>query len=139
AMVALGVYGIILVGDTILGGGPVWWWLLVLAVGAVSALFGSLHAASSTDLKRLLAYSTTDNVGLALLAIGASGLFDATRHPQLAGLAMVAGLVLLFNHAMFKSALFLSAGSVQAATGTRDLDQLGGLLRRMPPTGGGLP
>jgi len=136
AMVALGVYGIILVGDTILGGGPVWWWLVVLAVGAVSALFGSLHAASSTDLKRLLAYSTTDNVGLALLAIGASGLFDATRHPQLAGLAMVAGLVLLFNHAIFKSALFLSAGSVQAATGTRDLDQLGGLLRRMPQTGG---
>lgn len=135
AMIALGVYGIILVGDVILGGGPLWWWLLVLAVGAASALFGSLHAASSTDLKRLLAYSTTDNVGLALLALGASGLFAATNHLQLAALAMVATLVILFNHAAFKAALFLSAGSVQVATGTRDLDLLGGLLRRMPQTG----
>ncbi|HUZ09033.1 MAG TPA: proton-conducting transporter membrane subunit [Acidimicrobiales bacterium] len=135
AMVALGVYGIILVGDVILGGGSLWWWLVVLALGAVSALFGSLHAASSTDMKRLLAYSTTDNVGLALIGLGASGLFDATRHPQLAALGLVAALVLLLNHAAFKGALFLSAGSVQSATGTRDLDQLGGLLRRMPQTG----
>ncbi len=135
AMVALGVYGIVLVGDVLLGGGSLWWWLVVLALGAVSALFGSLHAASSTDMKRLLAYSTTDNVGLALIGLGASGLFDATRHPQLAALGLVAALVLLLNHAAFKGALFLSAGSVQSATGTRDLDQLGGLLRRMPQTG----
>ena len=135
AMVALGVYGIVLVGDDLLGGGPVWWWLVVLALGGASALFGSLHAASSTDLKRLLAYSTTDNIGLALLAVGASGLFDATRHPLLAALGLVAALVLLFNHAAFKGALFLSAGSVQVATGSRDLDRLGGLLRRMPQTG----
>ena len=86
AMVALGVYGIVLVGDVLLGGGPVWWWLVVLGLGGASALFGSLHAASSTDLKRLLAYSTTDNIGLVLLALGASGLFDATRHPLLAAL-----------------------------------------------------
>jgi formate hydrogenlyase subunit 3/multisubunit Na+/H+ antiporter MnhD subunit len=135
AMVALGVYGIILVGDVILGGGPIWWWLVVLAFGATSALYGSLHAASSADLKRLLAYSTTDNVGLVLLALGASGLFDATDHLQLAALAMVAALVLLLNHALVKAALFLSAGSVLVATGTRDLDRLGGLLRRMPHTG----
>jgi formate hydrogenlyase subunit 3/multisubunit Na+/H+ antiporter MnhD subunit len=135
AMVALGVYGIVLVGDGLLGGGPVWWWLVVLGLGGVSALFGSLHAASSTDIKRLLAYSTTDNVGLALLALGASGLFAATRHPLLASLSLVAALVLLLNHAAFKGALFLAAGSVQMATGTRDLDRLGGLLRRMPQTG----
>jgi formate hydrogenlyase subunit 3/multisubunit Na+/H+ antiporter MnhD subunit len=135
AMVALGVYGIVLVGDVLLGGGPVWWWLIVLTLGAVSALFGSLHAANSTDLKRLLAYSTTDNVGLSLLALGASGLFVATDHGRLGALSLVAGLVLLVNHAMFKGALFLSAGSVQVATGTRDLDELGGLLRRMPQTG----
>ncbi len=135
AMVALGVYGIVLVGDVLLGGGPLWWWLVVLVLGAASALFGSLQAASSTDLKRLLAYSTTDNVGLALLAVGASGLFASTRHPLLAALGLVAALVLLLNHAAFKGALFLSAGSVQTATGTRDLDHLGGLLRRMPQTG----
>ena len=135
AMVALGVYGIILVGDDLLGGGPVWWWLVMLGLGGASALFGSLHAASSTDLKRLLAYSTTDNIGLALLALGASGLFHATRHPLFASLGLVAALVLLLNHAAFKGALFLSAGSVQMATGRRDLDQLGGLLRRMPQSG----
>ena len=135
AMVALGVYGIILVSDDLLGGGPVWWWLVMLALGGASALFGSLHAASSTDLKRLLAYSTTDNIGLALLALGSSGLFQATRHPLLASLSLVAALVLLLNHAAFKGALFLSAGSVQMATGRRDLDQLGGLLRRMPQSG----
>ncbi len=135
AMVALGVYGIVLVGDVLLGGGPVWWWLIVLALGALSALFGSLHATNSTDLKRLLAYSTTDNIGLALLALGASGLFVATGHGRLGALSLVAALALLVNHAMFKGALFLSAGSVQVAAGTRDLDELGGLLRRMPQTG----
>ncbi len=135
AMVALGVYGIVLTGDVLVGVGPAWWWLLVLGLGAISALFGSLHAASSTDLKRLLAYSTTDNLGLALIAVGGSGFFAATEHQSLAALALVAGLVLLVNHALFKGALFLSAGSVQHATGTRDLDQLGGLLRRMPHSG----
>jgi formate hydrogenlyase subunit 3/multisubunit Na+/H+ antiporter MnhD subunit len=135
AMVALGVYGIILTGDVLLGGGPAWWWLVVTALGVISALFGSLHAASSTDLKRLLAYSTTDNMGLVLLALGASGLFTATAHSQLAELGLVAALVLLVNHAAIKGALFLSAGSIQDATGTRDLDQLGGLVRRMPQSG----
>ena len=71
AMVNLGVYGIVRVGDGLLGGGPAWWWLTVMALGALSALFGSLHSATSTDLKRLLAYSTTDNVGLMLLGVGA--------------------------------------------------------------------
>ena len=135
AMVALGVYGIVLFGDVLLSGGPVWWWLIVLVLGAVSALFGSLHAANSTDLKKLLAYSTTDNIGLALLALGASGLFVATGHGRLGALSLVAALVIVVNHAMFKGALFLAAGSVQVATGSRDLDELGGLLRRMPQTG----
>lgn len=135
AMVALGVYGIVLFGNVLLGGGPVWWWLVVLALGGVSALYGSLHAANSTDLKKLLAYSTTDNIGLVLLAVGASGLFVATGHGRLGALSLVAAFFILVSHAMFKGALFLAAGSVQVATGTRDLDLLGGLLRRMPQTG----
>jgi len=132
AMVNLGIYGIVRVGDGLLGGGPAWWWLLVMAVGALSALFGSLHSATSTDLKRLLAYSTTDNVGLMLLGVGASGLFAATGHRALALVALAAALLHVVFHAVFKGSLFLSAGSVQQATGTRDLDSLGGLLRRMP-------
>jgi formate hydrogenlyase subunit 3/multisubunit Na+/H+ antiporter MnhD subunit len=135
AMVNLGVYGIVRVGDGLLGGGPVWWWLLVMALGTLSALFGSLHSATSTDLKRLLAYSTTDNVGLMLLGVGASGLFAATGHRSLALVALVAALLHVVFHAVFKGSLFLSASSIQQATGTRDLDRLGGLLRVMPVTG----
>ena len=86
AMVALGVYGIVLVGDDLLGGGPVWWWLVVLVLGGASALFGSLHAASSTDLKRLLAYSTTDNIGLVLLAVGATGTLRRHQAPAPGGI-----------------------------------------------------
>lgn len=122
-------------GDGLLGGGPAWWWLLVMGLGALSALFGSLHAATSTDLKRLLAYSTTDNMGLVLLGVGASGLFASTGHPSLALVALVAALLHVVFHAVFKGSLFLSAGSIQQATGTRDLDGLGGLLQRMPVTG----
>src|ERR1039458_8907527 len=92
AMVNLGVYGIVRVGDGLLGGGPLWWWLLVMALGGLSALFGSLHSATSTDLKRLLAYSTTDNVGLMLLGVGASGLFASTGHRVLALVALAAAL-----------------------------------------------
>jgi hydrogenase-4 component B len=135
AMVNLGVYGIIRVGDGLLGGGPVWWWLLVMTLGALSALFGSLHSATSTDLKRLLAYSTTDNVGLMLLGVGASGLFASTGHQSLALVALAAALLHVVFHAVFKGSLFLTASSIQQATGTRDLDQLGGLLKRMPVTG----
>jgi formate hydrogenlyase subunit 3/multisubunit Na+/H+ antiporter MnhD subunit len=136
AMVNLGIYGILLVGNELLGGGPIWWWLLVCALGIVSALYGALYAATSSDLKRLLAYSTTDHMGLVLIALGASGLFAASGHPTTATVAMVAALLLMVNHSVFKGALFLAAGAVQVATGTRDLDRLGGLMRRMPVTGG---
>jgi hydrogenase-4 component B len=132
AMVNLGVYGIIRVGDGLLGGGPAWWWILVMAIGGLSALFGSLHSSTSTDLKRLLAYSTTDNVGLMLIGVGASGLFASTGHRELALVALIAALLHVVFHAVFKGSLFLSASSVQQATGLRDLDRLGGLMRRLP-------
>jgi formate hydrogenlyase subunit 3/multisubunit Na+/H+ antiporter MnhD subunit len=135
AMVNLGVYGIIRVGMGLLGGGPPWWWLLVMGIGALSALFGSLHSATSKDLKRLLAYSTTDNIGLMLLGVGASGLFASTGHRSLALWAMVAALLHVVFHAVFKGSLFLSASSIQQATGSTDLDGLGGLLQRMPVSG----
>ena len=132
AMVNLGVYGVLRVGDTLLGGGPQWWWIVVTICGATSAIYGSIHAATSTDLKRLLAYSTTDNVGLVFIALGTAGLLHAAGHHTYATLALFAGLFHLVNHSMFKGTLFLSAGSIQYATGTRNLDLLGGLLTRMP-------
>jgi formate hydrogenlyase subunit 3/multisubunit Na+/H+ antiporter MnhD subunit len=134
AMVKLGVYGIVRVGWDLLGGGPRWWGATVLVVGMVSALFGILHALVASDLKRLLAYSTTENVGLILIGVGAAGVFAASGNPALAAVAMAAALLHVVNHAAFKGLLFLGAGSVLTATGTRDLDRLGGLAKRMPVT-----
>jgi hydrogenase-4 component B len=134
AMVNLGIYGIVRTGDGLLGGGQLWWWLVVAGLGVVSALFGALHAAASPDLKRLLAYSTVDNMGLVLIGVGASGALAASGHRVLAALALIAALFQLINHSAFKGCLFLAAGSVQHAAGTRDLDSLGGLLRRLPAT-----
>lgn len=136
AMVNLGVYGVIRVGFDLLGGGSRWWWLLALTLGAVSALYGILQAAVASDLKRLLAYSTVENMGLVFLAVGAAGVFRASGAPALAALALAAGLLHILNHAGFKALLFGAAGSVLRATGSRNLDALGGLRDRMPATTG---
>jgi len=134
AMVSLGGYGIVRVGFDLLGDPGRWWWLLVLALGAGSAVYGILQAAVHTDLKRLLAYSTTENMGLVLVGIGAAGMFASAGARVLAGLALAAALLHVINHAAFKALLFLAAGSVLRATGTRDLDALGGLRSGMPVT-----
>jgi hydrogenase-4 component B len=138
AMVNLGVYGILRVGFDLLGGarvgGALWWWLLLLTLGAVSAIYGILQAAIGTNLKKLLGYSTTENMGLVLVGVGAAGMFATSGNLPLAGLAMAAALLHLVNHAAFKTLLFQSAGSVVAATGRRDLDDLGGLRSGMPYT-----
>ena len=134
AMVTLGLYGLIRVGFDLLGGGPRWWGALVLAVGALSALYGVLQATVATDLKRLLGYSTTENVGLMLIGVGAAGLFAAEGNRPLASLLMAAAVLHAVNHAAFKTLLFLAAGSVLRSTGLRDLDLMGGLAARMPVT-----
>jgi len=134
AMVNLGGYGVLRVGLDLLGGGSRWWWLLVLTVGAVSALYGILQAAVVSDLKRLLAYSTVENLGLVFVGIGAAGIFHTSGAPALAALALAAALLHTLNHAAFKALLFFGAGSVLRATGSRDLDALGGLRTRMPAT-----
>ncbi|KJY43318.1 NADH-ubiquinone oxidoreductase [Streptomyces sp. NRRL B-1568] len=134
AMVNLGVYGIVRTGFDLLGGGPRWWWLLVLGAGALSAVYGVLQAAVASDLKRLLSYSTSENLGLALVGVGAAGLFHATGNRAAASLALAAALLHIVNHAAFKALLFCAAGSVLRATGVRDLDRMGGLRARMPAT-----
>jgi formate hydrogenlyase subunit 3/multisubunit Na+/H+ antiporter MnhD subunit len=134
AMVNLGIYGIVRVGGTLLGGGLLWWWLVVIVLGVGSALYGAVHAAASSDLKRLLAYSTIDNIGLVLIGVGAAGALEVNGHRALAALAMLAALFHVVNHSVFKGCLFLGAGAVERSTGTRDLDRLGGLARRLPAT-----
>lgn len=133
-MVNLGVYGIVRFGLDLLGGGSAWWWLGLLAAGGVSAVYGVLQAAMAADLKRLLAYSSSENMGLVLIGVGAGGLFAVDGDRRLAGLALAAALLHLVNHSAFKGLLFCAAGSVVRATGVRDLDALGGLRARMPVT-----
>ena len=134
AMVNLGVYGICRIDLQLLGPGPRWWGITLMVIGGVSALYGVVEASVATDLKRLLAYSTTENLGLITLALGAATLFAASGAYRPATIAAAAAMLHLIAHAAFKSLGFLAAGSVLAATGLRDLDRLGGLARRMPAT-----
>lgn len=134
AMVNLGLYGVLRVGFDLLGGGPRWWWVMVLALGGLSALYGVLQASVATDLKRLLAYSTSENLGLIFVGVGAAGMFAAEGNRTLASLLLIAALLHTVNHAAFKTLLFLGAGAVLRSTGLRDLDRLGGLAKRMPVT-----
>ncbi|GAA3830537.1 proton-conducting transporter transmembrane domain-containing protein [Streptomyces chiangmaiensis] len=136
AMVNLGVYGLVRTGLDLLGGGPAWWWLGLMVVGGASAVYGILQAAMASDLKRLLAYSTSENMGLVFIGVGASGLFTSYGDRPLAALALAAALLHVVNHSAFKALLFCAAGSVLRATGLRDLDRLGGLRPRMPYTAG---
>ena len=134
AMVSLGVYGIVRFDLQVLGPGPGWWGLTLLIAGAVSAVYGMLQASTSSDLKRLLAYSTTENMGLIVLGLGAAVLLAAAGARNVAGIAVTAALLHTLAHAAFKTLAFLCAGSVLAGTGLRDLDRMGGLARQMPVT-----
>lgn len=134
AMVKMGVYGILLVSLRLLPYGPSWWSLVLVFLGAISALYGILQASVQSDLKRLLAYSTTENVGLIVTAIGAGLMLRQAGQNAVADVALVAALLLAISHAAFKTVLFLGAGAVLHATGERDLDALGGLASRMPIT-----
>jgi hydrogenase-4 component B len=133
-VIKMGVYGLVRVAVDLLGGGPAWWGGLVLGVGTVSALLGVLYALMEHDLKRLLAFHSVENVGIIFIAIGAGLMFQSFGLPTLAALGLVAGLYHTINHACFKGLLFLGAGSVLHATGTRNMEELGGLIKRMPRT-----
>ena len=109
-----------------------WWGVLLLALGLLSALFGVVYSAVQTDMKRLLAYSSIENIGLLFVAAGLGVLFKAYGMNTLSALALTAALYHVASHAMFKSLLFVGTGSVLHATGQRNLGHLGGLMRSMP-------
>lgn len=133
-MVKTAIYGLLRVLWEFVDAPPQWWgWMLIVA-GVVSALLGILYALMERDLKRILAYSTVEHVGIIVIGLGAALLLESLGHAAIAALALVATLVHLFNHSIFKSLLFLGAGAIQTATGTRDLERLGGLIRGMPRT-----
>jgi hydrogenase-4 component B len=134
-LVTSGIYGFFRVCAFGLGVPDASWALMFMAVGTLSAILGVLYALTQTDLKRLLAYSTIENVGIIVLGLGASMMALAHRSAELAAVAAAASLAHVLNHGIFKALLFLGAGSVAMATGTRNIERFGGLLRRMPWTG----
>ncbi len=135
-MVAVAAYGLIRVLVDWLGTPPTWVGATVLVLGGLSALGGITYALFQRDLKRLLAYSTVEHLGIVALGIGACLLLRRHGADQWASFALGAALLHTVNHAAFKALLFLGAGAFERATGALELDRLGGLLRRMPWTGG---
>jgi hydrogenase-4 component B len=133
-VIKMGVYGFCRIVLEILGAGPAWWGGLVLALGVASALFGVLYALMEHDLKRLLAYHSVENIGIIFIGIGAGLMFQSYGLLTLAVLGFIAALYHTLNHACFKGLLFLGAGSVLHATGTRNMEEMGGLIKRMPHT-----
>src|ERR1022692_1163380 len=133
-VIKTGIYGMALVFFDFFDTPPAWAGILVLSAGVVSALLGVLYALMEHDLKRLLAYHSIENIGIILMGFGSALLFRSYGHPQLAALALIAGLFHTLNHGVFKCLLFLGAGGVLHATHTRNMEELGGLIRRMPST-----
>lgn len=133
-MTKVAIYGFVRIVFDLLGT-PEWWWsMVVLGVGAPSAALGVLYALMQRDVKRVLAYSTIENVGIVFVGLGLALAFKAQAMNLIAALAFTAALLHIFNHMAFKSLLFFGAGSVLNATGERDLEKLGGLIHRMPQT-----
>ena len=133
-MIKTAIYGFLRVALDFLGPGPLWWGLLVLAVASATALLGVMYALVEQDIKRLLAYSSVENVGIILMGVGVGMVFAAAGDKRLAALGLLAGLYHLINHAAFKGLLFLCAGSVVHSTRTKNIEELGGLIKRMPYT-----
>lgn len=132
-MIKTGIYGIVRVLG-FLGAPAPWWGWTLLALGACSAVFGVLFALAQRDIKRLLAYSSVENIGIICLGLGIGVLGASHGLPVVAALGFAGGLLHVVNHALFKGLLFLGAGAAAQAAGTRDLDRLGGLAKRMPVT-----
>jgi formate hydrogenlyase subunit 3/multisubunit Na+/H+ antiporter MnhD subunit len=134
AMTKVAIYAFIRITFDLVGEVPWWWGTVVLVVGGVTAVMGVLHALMQQDMKRLLAYSTVENVGIVFIGLGLTLAFRANGMSSAAALAFTAALFHVFNHSLFKGLLFLGSGSVLASTGHRDMGALGGLIHRMPTT-----
>jgi formate hydrogenlyase subunit 3/multisubunit Na+/H+ antiporter MnhD subunit len=133
-LVKTGIYGILRL-LSLLPPAPAWWGWLIAGLGMLGALYGISLACLQRDIKRCLAYSTVENVGLILLGIGFGLVAQAQGYPTIALLAYAGGLLHIWNHALFKGLLFLGAGTLLHATGSGDMNRLGGLLKRMPMAG----
>ena len=135
-MLKVAIYGFIRLTFDLIGNVHWGWGVGVLAFGSITALYGVLYALLQTDMKRMLAYSSVENVGIIFIALGLSLIFFGSDLPLLGTLGLVAALYHSLNHALFKSLLFLGAGAVIQRSHEKDLERMGGLLKRMPWTGG---
>jgi formate hydrogenlyase subunit 3/multisubunit Na+/H+ antiporter MnhD subunit len=133
-MLKTAIYGMIRVIYDLIGNVRWEWGILVLLIGAGTTMFGVLYALMQHDLKRLLAYHSVENIGIILLGFGMSMVFIGFGHPAAGALGLIAALYHTLNHAVFKGLLFLGAGSILHATGLRNLNDMGGLIHKMPHT-----
>ncbi|MDX9703577.1 MAG: proton-conducting transporter membrane subunit [Candidatus Auribacterota bacterium] len=133
-MIKTGIYGLLRV-ITFIEAPCAWWGYLLIGIGMISGILGVLFALAQHDLKRLMAYSSIENIGIISMGIGLGILGISTQNPVLAILGFAGGLLHIVNHAFFKGLLFLGAGVVLHQTGTKEIDVLGGLLKKMPVTG----
>lgn len=133
-MTKIAIYGFIRIVFDLLGHNVWWSGTVVLAFGGITAALGVLHAVMERDLKKLLAYSTVENIGIVFIGLGLALAFRSNGFPVVAALAMTAALFHALNHTVFKSLLFFGAGAVLNATGQKDLEAMGGLIHRMPRT-----
>ncbi len=133
-MLKVALYGLIRFCFDLLGDVQWQWGVVLLILGTVSALGGILYALMQPNLKRLLAYSSVENIGIIFMVLGLSMIFMANGHPQLAALGFLAALFHAFNHALFKNLLFLGAGIIHHQTHELNIDMMGGLIKKMPKT-----
>jgi formate hydrogenlyase subunit 3/multisubunit Na+/H+ antiporter MnhD subunit len=133
-MTKVAIYGLVRIVFDLLGAPQYWWSVPFLALGGVTAVMGLLYALLQDDLKRLLAYSTVENVGIVFIGLGLALAFKANGMAAAAALGLAAALFHVLNHSLFKSLLFFGAGAVLSATGERNIERLGGLIHRMPVT-----
>jgi len=131
-MIKVAVYG--LIRFLLLLPMQTWWGILILAAGTVSAVLGVIYALKEHDIKRLLAYHSIENIGIILIGVGLYVVFSLAGLPVIAFLALAGALFHTLNHAIFKSLLFMTSGSIVNATGTRNIEEMGGLIKRMPKT-----
>jgi len=133
-MTKVAIYGFVRIAFDLVGT-PAWWWsIVVLTLGGATAVMGLLYALMQRDIKRLLAYSTVENIGIIFIGLGLALAFKSYGMLFAAALALTAALLHAFNHSLFKSLLFFGAGAVLTSTGERDMERLGGLIHRMPQT-----
>ena len=133
-MTKVGIYAFVRIVFDLVGASAPWNGLLVITLGGITAVIGVLYAILQNDLKRLLAYSTVENIGIIFVGLGLALAFRANNMGWAAALALTAALLHVFNHAVFKSLLFFVAGAVLTATGENSMERMGGLIHRMPRT-----